>query len=156
TIVRRGARPAACGNGPPFHGSAAAKSDRSRFERAAQTSRLSVGTPTLRTWLAPSSAFTYVLVGRAERTAASRSGDKLPQLLPPGEWPPFSAVWAGRPVLETTLGAPRYGPSGTGSKPLIPTISGINIRRLPQSLGHFRAMWYGAGASFDRQTRTAR
>src|SRR5262249_17324120 len=124
--------------------------------RAAQTSRLSAGTPTLRTWLAPSSAFTYVLVGRAERTAASRSGDKLPRLLPPGESPPFLLFGQGGRSRETPAGALRYWPSGRGSKPLVPTISGINIRRLPQSLGHSSPIWYGAGASFDRQTRTAR
>jgi hypothetical protein len=33
-----------------------------------------------------------------------------------------------------------------------PTISCINIRRLPQALGHFGLMWYLASAAFDRHT----
>jgi len=40
--------------------------------------------------------------------------------------------------------------------PAIPTIYCTSISRLPQSLGHSGPIWYGAGASFDRQTRTDR
>jgi hypothetical protein len=36
--------------------------------------------------------------------------------------------------------------------PAIPTISCINIGRIPQVLGRDRAMWYLASASFDRHT----
>src|SRR5262245_37292856 len=87
---------------------------------------------------------------------ASRSGDTWIGRAPPGRIAGFLCCLGEAADPGDHVRCNAVSALGEGSKPVIPTISCINIRRLPQSLGHFRTMWYGAGASFDRQTRTAR
>src|SRR5262245_4379970 len=87
---------------------------------------------------------------------ASRSGDTWIGRAPPGRIAGFLCCLGEAADPGDHVRCNAVSALGEGSKPVIPTISCINIRRLPQSLGHSGPIWYGAGASFDRQTRTAR
>ena len=93
---------------------------------------------------------------RTSEHSERRSGTHTPQ--------PFDFGWSELASFAVTsacgygprlkAGATAVGGEGGGRTgfPAIPTISCINIRRIPQALGPDRAMWYLASASFDRHT----
>src|SRR5207245_5674873 len=67
-------------------------------------------------------------------------------------WPPQGRTWRPGTSPGMTKGGPGDGGAAREQAPFIPTISCINISRVPQVLGQFRPMWYLAGTSFDRHT----